>query len=389
MKIMLVNFLKVVNSAGGAERVFCNMSNEFVRRGYEVYAVCCDWEDGTPFYELDGRVNFINIDASGTDKKFAKYLKIAREILRFFKKTSNDNPYDNKKNKYWSIKLRKVLDDIKPDIIIAYDLQSVCILKNILDIKIPVIAMFHSNAHMILEKYGSKLELKALNKVNCVQVLLKSDKVIAEKYLNTKVVQIPNVIPQFVDCCNTEKKDIYKIIFIGRLNKKQKRPHLLIEAFTKIGKEFPDWKLEIWGGCEDKEYYNYLQNLVIKYQVNENIKICGSTNKVHRILLDGDIFAFPSLYEGFGLSLGEAMSAGLPCIGFKSCAAVNELIINNKTGILCEDSVDGLAAGLKKLMSNQNLRIKLGTAAKEEMKKYAAEKIWEKWENLLLKTLNW
>ena len=62
MKIMLVNFLKVVNSAGGAERVFCNMSNEFVRRGYEVYAVCCDWEDGTPFYELDGRVNFINID---------------------------------------------------------------------------------------------------------------------------------------------------------------------------------------------------------------------------------------------------------------------------------------------------------------------------------------
>ena len=82
MKIMLVNFLKVVNSAGGAERVFCNMSNEFVRRGYEVYAVCCDWEAGKPFYELDRRVNFINLDGSGTEKKFAKYLKIERELLR-------------------------------------------------------------------------------------------------------------------------------------------------------------------------------------------------------------------------------------------------------------------------------------------------------------------
>ena len=102
MKIMLVNFLKVVNSAGGAERVFCNMANEFVKRNYDVYAICCDWEKGLPFYKLDNRVNFINIDGSGTQTEFAKYLKFAREVLRLFKKVSNDNPYDNEKNRYWS-----------------------------------------------------------------------------------------------------------------------------------------------------------------------------------------------------------------------------------------------------------------------------------------------
>lgn len=384
MKIMLVNFLKVVNSAGGAERVFCNMSNEFVRRGYAVYAVCCDWEIGKPFYELDRRVNFINIDGSGTDKRFAKYLKFERELLRLFKKISNDNPYDNVKNEYWSTKVQRVIDEIQPDIIIAYDLQSVCILKNILNINIPVIAMFHSNAHITLDLNASKKEIQALNKVDYVQVLLKSDIDTAKKYLDVPVVQIPNIVPQFEETVNLKKeKSNYTIIFLGRLDKKVKRPHLVIEAFAKIREEFKNWKLDIWGGTEDKTYYSELQNIIAKYDMQKTVNLCGTTNDVQSVLVNGDIFAFPSNNEGFGLALGEAMSAGLPCIGFKDCAAVNELITDNVTGVLCEDSVSGLATGLKILMSDPDFRIKLGVAAKEEMKKYAAEKIWDEWEKVI------
>lgn len=389
MKIMLVNFLKVVNSAGGAERVFCNMSNEFVRRGYEVYAVCCDWEIGKPFYELDRRVNFINLDGSGTEKKFAKYLKIERELLRLFKKISNDNPYDNAKNKYWSTKLEKVLDDIRPNIIIAYDLQSVCILKNILNIKIPIIAMIHSNTHVMFDLNASKKEIQALNKVNCVQVLLKSDINITKRYLNVSIVQIPNIVPQFKEAANLKKeKNNYTIVFLGRLDKKVKRPHLVIEAFSRIRDKFPNWKLNIWGGVEDKAYYSELQNMIVDNDMENVIKLCGTTNKASRVLMNSDIFAFPSSNEGFPLALTEAMSAGLASVGFKDCIAVDELIENNITGILCEDSVDGLAAGLEKLMNNKELRSKLGLAAKEEMKKYTAEKIWNEWENLISKTVN-
>lgn len=45
-------------------------------------------------------------------------------------------------------------------------------------------------------------------------------------------------------------------------------------------------------------------------------------------------FAFPSAYEGFGLSLAEAMSMGLPAVGYKSCSAVNELIVDGKNGFV-------------------------------------------------------
>ena len=384
MKIMLLDFLKVVNSAGGAERVFCNMANEFVKRGYNVYAVCCDWEQGVPFYELDERVKFINIDGSGKQTKFARHLKIEKEILRLLKKISNDNPYDNTKNKYWSTKVQNVINDIQPDIIVAYDLQSVCILKNILNVNIPVIAMFHSNANITLDLNASKKEIQALNKVDYVQVLLKSDIDTAKKYLEVPVVQIPNIVPQFKETANLKKeKSNYTIIFLGRLDKKLKRPHLLIEAFGKINKDFPNWRIDIWGGGVDKKYYNKLKKMISKYNIEKKVKLCGTTNEVNSVLINSDIFAFPSACEGFGLSLGEAMSAGLPCVGFKTCSAVNELIVDDETGILCDDGVMGFAEGLKKLMQDQEKRIILGTAAKEEMKKFAAEKIWDEWEFLI------
>ena len=109
----------------------------------------------------------------------------------------------------------------------------------------------------------------------------------------------------------------------------------------------------------------------------------GATDNVLDVYNKAAIFAFPSAYEGFGLALTEAMSAGLPVIGYKNCPAVNELIKDGENGYLCEDGVNAFAQALDKLMSDEKLRKKMGKAAKEDMKQYDSEKIWDMWEKLI------
>ena len=97
-----------------------------------------------------------------------------------------------------------------------------------------------------------------------------------------------------------------------------------------------------------------------------------------------DIFAFPSFWEGFGLALAEGMSAGLPAVGFKTCPGVNELIKDGESGYLCEDNLEAFTDALDKLMSDKDLRVKMGRAAKESMKQFAPQKNWDKWESLIM-----
>ena len=109
----------------------------------------------------------------------------------------------------------------------------------------------------------------------------------------------------------------------------------------------------------------------------------GETKDIINKLMDGDIFAFPSKFEGMPLALMDAMSVGLPAIGYKSCASVNELIIDNFNGFLCDDGIDDFADKLKLLTSDADLRRKLGGNARESMKAFAPGKIWDEWEALI------
>ena len=199
-----------------------------------------------------------------------------------------------------------------------------------------------------------------------------------------KTVVIGNAIPQYdVQADLSAQKDTYKILFVGRLSKNHKRPHLLIEAFAGLADEFPDWNVELWGAEDGKAYYKELQLLIKRNHLENRVFLEGPTNDVPSVLQQGDIFAFPSAYEGFGLALGEAMSMGLPAVGYKSCSAVNELIKDGENGYLCDDGIEPLKIALQKIMKNQNLRKKLGWNAKKIIRKYSSFLIWNMWEKIL------
>ena len=376
MRILMVNLWKMINSAGGAEKVFCEMANMLSERGHSVTAIAFDKNKGKPFYAVNENVKFIN---SGQGCKLGKnwWQKIRASFYsKNEKELYSEEIYDDIRSK----RLAPFVNEKDFDVIISYNPSATRILIHKLKVKIPIITMFHVYPETIL-KDMSFLTKIALEKCSVIQVLLPSYVNITRKYIDNKIVVIPNIVPQYSNSdCHKEKC----IVNVARIDGQTKRQILLIEAFNKIKTKYPDWKLEFWGDIDyDKKYYKKYQNMISHYKLSEQAFFRGATDNVLDVYNKAAIFAFPSAYEGFGLALTEAMSAGLPAVGCKSCPAVNELIKDGENGFLCENGVDAFAQALEKLMSDEELREKMGQAAKEDMKQYAPEKIWDMWEKLI------
>jgi len=384
MKILLVNLKPFVNVQGGVEKVFCLMANNFVERGYEVAFVGMDSQSGPPYFPISTKVNLHNKGNITVNKSLMHLIKRA---FHFSKKKRHE--FDSVAIAHSiALKLQNVFLQEKPDVTISFHIKDTHILKKYMNIECPVITMFHCIPTIYFKEimFDEKI-IRTTEKSDCLQVLLPSFIDDVRNYVkHENVIAIGNVVHQNKYMTSNHKGNI--IINVGRVGKKDKRQHLLIEAFNKIHTLYPDWRVEFWGDTSSEEqYYEYCCNLIDKYGLSDKVRFCGITSDIIEKLKQASIFAFPSAYEGFSLALTEAMSLGLPCVGFKSCPSVNELIRDGNNGILCDDTVEGLAIGLTQLMDDVNKREKYGLQAKADMNKYAPENIWRQWEELINKTV--
>lgn len=390
MKILLANFTKMVNDSGGLAKVTSAFANEMAARGHDVSILYSDERHGEFFYPVKEAVRCYNLkdNADGSNIKFPLYLKAAREILRAVGKRPARTVNSWFEEHYLLDNVKYYLDIIKPDIIISYQPAASKLLLCDAGTDIPVITMSHGDPEDYFHIYPVK-EIPALTKSAICQVLMPSFEEHIKNHLpNTKTITIGNAIPQFGFSADlvADKKQ-YKVIFVGRLTKNHKRPHLLVQAFTKLAAKYPNWILELWGAKDRATYYKELEHMISSANLSDRIFIKGATDKVPEKLREADIFAFPSAFEGFGMALAEGMSVALPSVGYKNCPAVNELIKDGETGFLCDDGVEPLAQALDKLMGDKELRVQMGKAAKADMAQFAPEKIWDQWEELMEKVI--
>lgn len=377
MKILLLDLWRVIKSKGGTEKVLFTMANALVERGYIVTILALDNTLGQPFFDIDARVKFINAGVGYVEKKPCLYrLKRALQGSKERRHLYDELLFDPPKAEL----LGPIIESEKPDIIISYNVEATRILINILKVKCPVITMFHYDPDTILRDITFTTK-EALEKSISIQVLLPSYVAATKKYIkHDNIICIPNIVPQYNIPQNNERQN--KIINVARIDGKQKRQHLLIEAFNRIKNDIPDsWIIEFWGETSyNSEYYSYCQKLIKKYSLENRIKFCGSTNNVIEVLLKAKIFVFPSAFEGFSLAMTEAMSAGLPVIGYKSCPAVNEIVIDKQNGLLCDDGEISLSEAMLCLIKKPDLLYKMGEHAKSSVVRYAPEIVWDMWE---------
>lgn len=160
----------------------------------------------------------------------------------------------------------------------------------------------------------------------------------------------------------------------------------LIRSFKKINSKFPDWQIKIFGeGSLQVE----LDKLIHMLNLQNQVFLCGYTSDIWVEYQSAQIFAMPSIYEGWGLALSEAMAYGLPAIGFDNASGINNLIVHGKTGILADgnNKVDSLSEGLEHLMQQPTLRKSYGESGAKIVSDFSREKILSQWQEAICKAL--
>ena len=154
-----------------------------------------------------------------------------------------------------------------------------------------------------------------------------------------------------------------KLLLAGTLHE-GKGQQLAVEAIGKLKKEgYNNIKLYLAGG-DPIGYSNYINTIIDKYDIKDNVEYLGFVNNLKDIRKNVDIELLCSESEAFGLVTIEGMLAGNPIIGSNS-GATGELIVDGETGLLYEcNNVDDLAEKIKFLIDKPETIKKYGTQAR-------------------------
>jgi glycosyltransferase involved in cell wall biosynthesis len=151
-----------------------------------------------------------------------------------------------------------------------------------------------------------------------------------------------------------------KLLFVGNLEPR-KGLEVLINAVSNVPHSAVT--LDIVGGYDRRDvYYRFLKKLVENKGLSNRIFFHGKVeeSRMHSFYKDASIFAFPSLHEGYGMVLCEAMSFSLPIVA-SDIAPINEIVEDRKNGFLFPaGNSEALTKKLAHLIRNGELQDEIG-----------------------------
>lgn len=149
---------------------------------------------------------------------------------------------------------------------------------------------------------------------------------------------------------------------VGRLSP-EKAFERAIEAFANLAPSFPQWSLAIAG---DGPQRDQLQRLIDRRGIGGRVQLLGWVEDIQSLLSASDAFVLTSHYEGFPVSLLEAMAAGLPCVAVNCESGPAEIIDHQQNGWLVpQDDPHTLELAMQQLMQSPELRRRLGSKARQ------------------------
>ena len=187
--------------------------------------------------------------------------------------------------------------------------------------KVSTIIHIHCNIQDVLNIYNNAHAIRKLLMISDEIVVLNQH---SKRYVKENINKDSIIIPNFINYDKSLKKIISQHIklltFVGHITK-----YKGIKQIIETAKQCPDLSFNLVGRIIDKNILN---------DIPKNVNYLGikSQKQIKKILLESDVFLFPSYTEGFSVALLEAMKHGLPIIA--SDVGANAEMIENDGGII-------------------------------------------------------
>lgn len=343
---------------GGAERVTCNLANFLIHHGHDVEILTVSETEES--YELDSRVNICTL-LSKRDRKN----KIWNKFIRL--------------PRLWHYLLHKKNDAY----VVMLPTTTITLLMFRQLTRAKIIASERVDPSVYPARLARRL-LKYAQKADGLVFQTADAKAwYEERILCPQSIIIPNAInPEFIGSSFTGVRR--KVIAsAGRLTD-QKNFELLINSFSRIANDYPDYSLEIYG---EGECRLSLEAQIEKLGLTTRVFLPGNVEKIAGTMRENSIFVLSSNYEGMPNSLLEAMALGLSCISTDCpCGGPRFLIENMVNGLLIPvGNIDAMENALRFLLSHEIIATNIGKNAEKIKDRLNPEKVYGQWEEFIIK----
>lgn len=179
------------------------------------------------------------------------------------------------------------------------------------------------------------------------------------------------------------------ILYFGRLDTYTKGLDLLFAAYSRIGSASEKIRLVV-AGRGTPERLRELENLVREQGISDRVTFTGPVDTERKInLFRGSLFnVAPSRYEGWCIAAIEASAAGKAVVGTR-IPGLKDAVQHGETGLLAEPGdIDGIADAMRRLITNPDLRQKLGRQGRKWAEQYTWENIADAQEQVYLDVVN-
>ena len=243
---------------------------------------------------------------------------------------------------------------------------------------------------------GKKISIDSSNLMNKILELIASyfldqtitvckkdeDLALKNKFSKNKIITIHNGIDDLKkkNIYKKKSKEVLKLTMIGRFEQQKDHETLLRACF--LLKEY-NWELLLIG---KGPLENNIKKRVTELSLTKRVTFLGWKKNIVDFLDDTDLFLLISNWEGFPISIIEAMRSGIPIIA-TDVGGVSESVNHGINGfIIPRGDEKSLATFLKKTFKNRKILIEFGkNSRKIYLEKFHSEKMFKKIERVYLK----